>query len=757
MGIWAISRHSKFRRWASSRLVRMTSFGMAVMMLLQMVFYTPGSIFAQSTTCSVDISTHEVPVGSDVGFDFTVIDTDQYIRWIRITAPYGGMSIYDASAVSFQSTYTANDVVFDGAELGINEPTALHVVASIFQDAPTQYWSVEVSSDSGGLDPVSCSGDTSLQLTNNNPPVISSISAAITSTEVTISWQTDSFTNSLVEYGQTLDYSDQVSDEQFVTGHSLVLSGLEPSTTYHYRITSIDQSSNSSSSADNTFTTSSLLATPPSTPPTSGDPIPQSIGQPTFLEAPTESVPPTVRFDAALERQYKDTPVITGVATDNVAVATVQYSTDGGLNWLPVNGAKGIGTPFVTFFFQPQSLQDGNFQVLARAIDTSRNFATTNAQTLVIDRLPPTVGGVQTSIGTQATQPIDGSTLAALVGVDQKMTVGMVGGPIKVTLTANRKGDDESVTPHFDFSQIAGSGVWSGVLSFRKPGRYQLNFESVDGAGNKTTRPLGDIVVGSPGRVVDQNNETVTDAELTVYYKDLETNNWVLWDATSYGQKNPISLNSQNSIYSLFMPAGEYYIKSRAKGFRDFVSTRFTLDKPTAIAPNIMMKHKPRIGIGSVGFDLPLPTISASPLKSLSPVGNIMNTSAVATVTKFSLPLTNGQTLSTIDLLGKPTVLSFVTTWSESAKQQISILDSVNNPNVNIVPVYLGESLQKVTVYNAIAKYQLPALVDSDNQLVELFQPIGLPTHYFIDRHGTVKNIKVGILSTKEILDSIEY
>ena len=87
-------------------------------------------------------------------------------------------------------------------------------------------------------------------------PVISSVqSSGITTTGATITWTTDITSTSQVEYGLTTSYgSSSPLDSNLVTSHSVTLSGLAQSTTYHYRVRST-KGSGTATSGDYTFTT----------------------------------------------------------------------------------------------------------------------------------------------------------------------------------------------------------------------------------------------------------------------------------------------------------------------------------------------------------------------------------------------------------------------------------------------------------------------------------------------------------------------
>jgi len=90
-----------------------------------------------------------------------------------------------------------------------------------------------------------------------NPPVISNVTVgSTTASSTTVSWSTDTASDSQVEYGTTTAYGSSTAlNTSIVTSHSLLLSGLSPSTLYHYRAKSKDASGNLSTSPDSSFTT----------------------------------------------------------------------------------------------------------------------------------------------------------------------------------------------------------------------------------------------------------------------------------------------------------------------------------------------------------------------------------------------------------------------------------------------------------------------------------------------------------------------
>ena len=79
-------------------------------------------------------------------------------------------------------------------------------------------------------------GPISVTLSNvDTPPAISAVSANPISSGATITWTTNKPANSQVAYGATTAYgSISPLNSSLVTSHSVILTGLSASTTYHY-------------------------------------------------------------------------------------------------------------------------------------------------------------------------------------------------------------------------------------------------------------------------------------------------------------------------------------------------------------------------------------------------------------------------------------------------------------------------------------------------------------------------------------------
>ncbi len=80
-------------------------------------------------------------------------------------------------------------------------------------------------------------------------PDITNVNAAADADgHATVTWQTDEPASSRVDYGRTAALGSQASDSARVTDHSIELTGLSPSTTYRFRVSSTDAAGNAVSS-----------------------------------------------------------------------------------------------------------------------------------------------------------------------------------------------------------------------------------------------------------------------------------------------------------------------------------------------------------------------------------------------------------------------------------------------------------------------------------------------------------------------------
>ena len=192
-----------------------------------------------------------------------VIDTTPPV--VTMTAPAPGGTVSGTVTVSANATDSAgvSSVQFqlDGANLG-SPVTGAGPGYSVSWDTTTAtnmtHMLTAVATDTVGN---TATASAVTVMVNNPvvPPMISGVSAgSVTSSSSTITWTTDQASSSQVLYGLTSGYGSMSPlNSAPVTAHTVNLTGLAGSTTYHYQVQSQNAQGALSSSGDNTFTTPS--------------------------------------------------------------------------------------------------------------------------------------------------------------------------------------------------------------------------------------------------------------------------------------------------------------------------------------------------------------------------------------------------------------------------------------------------------------------------------------------------------------------
>src|SRR5260370_13831685 len=191
---------------------------------------------------------------------------------------------------------------------------------------------------------------------NPNTLTISNAAAAnATPTSVGIDWQTSAPATSQVELGARTSYGSSTTiDPTMVTSHQLTVSGLNPGTAYHCRVHSTDAQSTSAVSGDLACSTSK------------------------------DTTPPTVSITSPTANATLSGAVnLTASASDNVAVASVQFKVDSASV-----GAAITAAPYA-YALNTTALANGNHTLTAVATDTSGNPATSASVVVVVNNAVP--------------------------------------------------------------------------------------------------------------------------------------------------------------------------------------------------------------------------------------------------------------------------------------------------------------------------------------------------------------------------------
>jgi len=256
------------------------------------VNYGASSSYGSASSSSVMSASHSIAfasLNSSTTYHFQIISTDAAgntgtstdLLFVTsaapdITAPVisrvTSSSTYQMASVSWNTDEISDSLLSYGTASGVyaistSSPSLVttHSFDLAGLAASTTYYYVVASTDASGN--MATSSEQMLITSaapDVTPPVISAASATTTDTTATITWITDEFSSSALNYGQTASYGAVSSAGGMTTSHSVTLTGLIASAAYHFQVISTDASDNTATSSDLTFTT---MAVPDTTAP----------------------------------------------------------------------------------------------------------------------------------------------------------------------------------------------------------------------------------------------------------------------------------------------------------------------------------------------------------------------------------------------------------------------------------------------------------------------------------------------------------
>jgi hypothetical protein len=183
-------------------------------------------------------------------------------------------------------------------------------------------------------------GTVSCGIPDTTPPVISDVANSVpTADTITITWETDEVSDSLVRYGtESGNYVTDEYDAAMVTSHSIVLTGLSSETVYYFVVNSTDASGNSVEGVESNFETAASPA--PQT-------VTVSIDDVTITPKEVIAVPVTIRDvtglgGCAINIVYNASIVdVTGVTAGEMDILT--YNINDGTGWMYASAVDAEG------------------------------------------------------------------------------------------------------------------------------------------------------------------------------------------------------------------------------------------------------------------------------------------------------------------------------------------------------------------------------------------------------------------------------
>lgn len=127
----------------------------------------------------------------------------------------------------------------------------------------------------------------------------------------------------------------------------------------------------------------------------------------------------------------------------------------------------------------------------------------------------------------------------------------------------------------------------------------------------------------------------------------------------------------------------------------------------------------------------------------------------------FMFTDSGGKNVSLSDLRGRSVMLNFWATWCGPCKYEMPLIHELARDKEKaakglvLLTVNGGESADKVTKFMKEHGFSFPVLLDTQRGVSRAYNVRAIPTTFFIDRDGIIRDIKVGAFTTETELDSI--
>jgi thiol-disulfide isomerase/thioredoxin len=129
----------------------------------------------------------------------------------------------------------------------------------------------------------------------------------------------------------------------------------------------------------------------------------------------------------------------------------------------------------------------------------------------------------------------------------------------------------------------------------------------------------------------------------------------------------------------------------------------------------------------------------------------------------FELLTLDGQPVRLSDFAGRPVWINVWASWCAPCRAEMPDINAVYHEiqardvragvtdGLVLLAVSVGEEPADVRRYLATTSYDLPVVVDPTFSITQQYRVTGLPTHYFIGRDGTIRDIAIGVLKPNAI------
>jgi len=226
----------------------MRRMSLVVMVMALVGLSLPRLTWAQVDSCSAIMTPTNYVPSAQITITVALHNTSgQSIQWIRVVRPTGDYLVNGISVSGWGDVTQSDGTTLTGGNIDPDGTLNFQLSAqAAVYPASAASWMVEVSDDSGGASPTTCTGSLATAIVGH-PPNDAGIGTsnvrvtAVGTTTATVAWDSDYVTGQMVYYGLTSNYSSATAySAAGDSSHSVNLTGLLSGRTYHFQVAGMD-------------------------------------------------------------------------------------------------------------------------------------------------------------------------------------------------------------------------------------------------------------------------------------------------------------------------------------------------------------------------------------------------------------------------------------------------------------------------------------------------------------------------------------
>jgi peroxiredoxin len=126
----------------------------------------------------------------------------------------------------------------------------------------------------------------------------------------------------------------------------------------------------------------------------------------------------------------------------------------------------------------------------------------------------------------------------------------------------------------------------------------------------------------------------------------------------------------------------------------------------------------------------------------------------------FSVRDLDGNMVALSDFRGRPVWINFWATWCPPCRAETPDIQEVYEDNqaagLVVLGISIGEDADSVRGYMERTGTTFTTALDSDTSIAATYRIVGIPTHFFVDAEGILREWRIGSMSMKTMRKNVE-